>query len=214
MTVTWTAWATFAVVLATLVLAIFTYKAAAASKKAAEATETAAQASRDVADATIALARQAREDRELAWRPHLGIAEIGRGPSPEPDSVGVLVTNVGNGPALDCTFWAYRGDMTEGVYRWEKADSFLLGSGQARKLDQVVLRALPEDVPFPEGIFDPPDGGLHRSKLVYVITCTDLLGNGWRFVQGHPPEMVRGDDPSPPLWRRFLSPGSRTNGRQ
>ena len=97
--------------------------------------------------------------------------------------------------------------MTEGVYRWGKRHGFFLGSGEDRKLEQVVLRALPEDVPFPDGMFDPPGGGAHHSHYVYVATCTDLLGNHWRFVKGHPPEMVRADEPSPPLWKRFLSPG-------
>ena len=47
--------------------------AAKAGQLAAEATQQAAQASRDEADATIQLAKEAQKDRELAWRPHLGV---------------------------------------------------------------------------------------------------------------------------------------------
>ena len=64
----------------TLVLALFTWEAARAGQLAAkagqlaaEATQQAAQASRDEADATIQLAKEAQKDRELAWRPHLGV---------------------------------------------------------------------------------------------------------------------------------------------
>jgi hypothetical protein len=117
----------------TLVLALFTWRAARASQQAAkagqlaaEATQQAAQASRDEADATIQLAREAREDRELAWRLH------------------------------------------------------------------------------PEGMFDPPGNRRHRSKCVCLATCTDVLANHWRFVDGHPAEIVRPDDPDPPPWMRWV----------
>ena len=63
----WNDWATFAVAVTTLVLAFFTRRAVSEAAEATTAGKEAAQAGRDEADATIALARQAREDRELAW---------------------------------------------------------------------------------------------------------------------------------------------------
>ena len=69
-----------AVAAGTLVLALFTWPAATAGRKAAtaaelaaEATQRAADASSDGANATKRLANEARVDRKLAWRPHLGL---------------------------------------------------------------------------------------------------------------------------------------------
>jgi len=93
----------------TLVLAMFTWKAASAAQQAAkagqlaaEATQQAAQASRDEADATIQLAKEARKDRELAWRPHLGFDATIPNKTGALDAPSLLVqislSNVGNGP--------------------------------------------------------------------------------------------------------------------
>ena len=201
---TWNDGATFAVAAATLVLAFFTWRAARAAVEASKAANDAAQAGRDEADATTDLARQAREDRELAWRPHLGIEVPTYSNGPGQDLVTAVITNVGNGPAIDCAFWTYRGEMEAAVYRWGQSSGFQLAASQTKPLDPVPRDPAGVAPVFPEGLFDPPEGGSHGSHVVYVVTCTDLLGNTWRFVQGHRPEMVRADDPSPPRWMKYL----------
>ena len=187
----------------TLILAIFTWRAAAASRRAAEATDQAAGAAKVEAEATVRLAKQAREDRELAWRPHIAIEVPDHRQGPEQDAVTATITNVGNGPAIDCTFWAYRGDTH--TQRWGWQGGIALRSSQSRLIENMLLGPPGTAPRFPEGIFDPPTASVHRSPKVYVVTCTDLLGNTWHFVQGHRPEWVRPDDP-PPGWATFLSP--------
>jgi len=92
----------------TSVLALFTWMAARAGQVAAkagqlaaEATREAALASRDEATATIQLAMEAQKDRELAWRPHLGLAMTHTTPAgptnPPLLSAQFELSNVGSG---------------------------------------------------------------------------------------------------------------------
>ena len=197
----------------TLVLALFTWKAARAGQQAAkagqlaaEATQQAAQASRDEAGATIQLAKEARTDRELAWRPHLGFAITiqNNAGSLDPPSrqVQISLSNVGNGPALSTTVWIYHYDTD--WYGWGKREDLLVASKQTLPPMGVPLEFPgPEPAGFPEGMFDPLANRPHPSKWVFVATCTDVLGNHWRFVDGHPAEIVRPDDPDPPPWTRW-----------
>ncbi len=198
----------------TLVLALFTSKApragrqaAKAGQLAAEATQQAAQASRDEADATIALAKEAQKDRELPWRPHLGFAVIipekAQPPDPPPRLVQISLSNVGNGPALSTTIWIYHYDVD--WHGWGKQENLLVASKQTLPPMGVSLKYPgPEPAGFPLGMFDPSDNRPHPSKWVFVATCIDVLGNHWRFVDGHLAEIVRPDDPEPPPWIRWL----------
>jgi len=157
----------------TIVLAFFTQRAAAARRNAAGATKKAAEAARDEADATVKLAQEAREDRELAWRPHLGVL-LGK-PAAGPDFVSIetTVTNVGNGPALDCRIWLYSAD------RWAWRDLEPLASRKRLPLPEPFwLRHQGGPLPVPEGMFDSPqDDQRHRDPQVIVATRTDVLGN-------------------------------------
>jgi len=198
----------------TLVLALFTWKAARAGQQAAkagqlaaEATQQAAQASRDEANATIQLAKEARKDRELTWRPHLGFAVTIPNPAGPPDPphrlAQISLSNVGNGPALSTTIWIYHYDTD--WQGWGKQEDLLVASKQTLAPMGVPLKFPgPEPAGFPEGMFDPPENRPHHSKWVFVATCTDVLANLWRFVDGHPAEIVRPDDPNPPPWTRWL----------
>lgn len=202
-----------AVAAGTLVLALFTWRAATAGRKAAraaelaaDATQRAAEASRDGANATKRLADEARVDRELAWRPHLGLAVATPGEVPcsgAPVSVQVTLDNVGNGPALSAAVWIYHYDRDGSG--WGQFDGLLVSSNQTLPPLGIQLAFPGQDPPtFPQGMFDPPDGRPHRSKWVCVATCTDVLGNWWRFVDGHPAERVRPDEPDPPTWIQWV----------
>jgi len=192
--------ANLAVAGGTIILAFFTWRAAEASRSAAEATGRAAEAAQIEAEATVQLAQEAREDRELAWRPHLGVLMGQPSAAPDFDSIDVTVTNVGNGPALDCRVWLYA------TNRWTWRDVEPLATQQQLPLPEPIwvphFGGLP---PFPQGMFDPPPGGRpHHGSWVLVATCTDVLGNRWRFMNGQQPERIHSNDPHPPPWLQWL----------
>ena len=190
----WTDAATLAVALATLVLAWFTRSAARASAKASQASKRAARAAKREADATVQLAREAAEDRQLAWRPHIDIQIPTSASGPDENSATLSLTNVGNGPALDCAIWAYWGAYK----RWGVVRGLVLPAH-----GQVKARVRSGSEPghaFPVGMLDLPDGSAHPSSEVYVAVCRDVLGNRWRFVAGQQPEEVRVNAETEPPW--------------
>jgi hypothetical protein len=63
---------------------MFTWRLAAASRRAAEATDQTAEAAQVEAEATVRLAGQHREDRELAWRPPIAIEGLSIRPDLRP----------------------------------------------------------------------------------------------------------------------------------
>ena len=114
----------------------------------------------------------------------------------------ISLSNVGNCPALSTTVWIYHYDTDSNG--WGKQEDLLVPSKQTLPPMGIPLKSPgPEPTGFPEGIFNPPAGRPHPSVWVFVATCTDVLGNHWRFVDGHPAEIVRPDDPNPPPWMQF-----------
>ncbi|MFC0080581.1 hypothetical protein ACFFRE_00210 [Aciditerrimonas ferrireducens] len=209
--------ANLAVAGGTIILAFFTWRAAAASRKAAQATEQAAssgreaaeasrqaaEAARDEADATVQLAQEAREDRELAWRPYLVVDVI------TTVSTGKLtykVRNIGRGPAIDVTIWAYH--PVQGTGTWGYAPACALAAGTSKQggfqADQTAR--------FPVDLFPKPTNPDRVPGLVVVATCTDIGDNRWRFVDGYRPDQVRPRDPNPPPWTAWVAePGGLDN---
>lgn len=183
-------WTTLAVAIATGVLAFFTWRAVAVSRDVA-------QASKDEAGATGQLAREATEDRALAWRPHLAIEAPRQFVSSEVVSATIELSNVGNGPAVDCTVWAYWSNHE----RWGVIRHLTLAARSSQTIG--IHSNTHPGLAFPEGIFDSMDGGDHEWPDVYVAACRDVLGNRWRFIRGFPPEMVNAGEREPPLWTRW-----------
>lgn len=192
--------ADLAVAVGTAILAFTTWRATTASQIATRAAEQTARAAQAEADATMQLAQEARKDRELAWRPHLDISMSQTAALPDCDSIDVAVTNVGNGPALDCRIWLYA------TNRWAWRDVKPLAAQQRLQLlEPIRISHQGGPHPFPEGMFDPPpDGRPHHGPWVTVVTCTDVLGNRWRFMNGQQPERIWLDHPRPPLWIQWL----------
>lgn len=112
----------------TLILAIFTWRATEASRSAAEATGPAAEAAQIEADATVQLAQEAREDRELAWRPYLVVDPI---TTTSDAKVTYKVQNIGRGPATDVIIWAYR--YLHGPGTWGRVPVGALAAGASKE---------------------------------------------------------------------------------
>lgn len=179
----------------TLVLAgVTAWLAKRTHEMAAEAKEQASAALRE-AEATERLAIEASTDRQLAWRPNVGIEAGTTVSSSKQNTATVTLTNVGNGPALDCTIWSYRGD----TQLWGYFDNFLLGPHESRTVGVQLSQTVPNRS-FPLGMFDPPPGFHHKSQWIYVVTCRDVLDNRWRFMAGFPPDVVQPGQVSPPGW--------------
>ena len=190
----WTDGATFAVAFATLVLAWFTRSAAQASAHAAQASRQAAMAAEREANATVQLAKEAVEDRQLAWRPHIDIEHPTGRSGPDGNSATLVLRNVGNGPALDCAIWAYWG----GHGLWGVVRHLTLQAHGQRHT--TVYSGTEPGHAFPVGMFDLPDGANHSTPDVYVAVCRDVLGNRWRFMPGQPPEVVPVNEAQAPPW--------------
>jgi len=195
--------ANLAVAGGTIILAFFTWRAAEASRSAAEATGRAAEAARDEADATVQLAQEAREDRELAWRPYLVVDPI---TTPSDTKVTYKVQNIGRGPATDVIIWAYR--YLHGSGTWGRVPVGALAAGASEE------GGFPADQTghSPDGMFPSPGTPDHIRGLVVAATCTDIVGNRWRFVDGNRPDQVRPQDPNPPRWTAWVAePGVLDN---
>lgn len=188
----------------TLILAIFTWRAAEASRSAAEATGRAAEAAQIEAEATVQLAQEAREDRELAWRPYLVVDVI---TTVSDGKLTCEVRNIGRGPATDVIVWAYR--PVHGPGTWGRTPARALGAGGTSK--ELGFQA-DQTARFPEDLFPTPTNPDRAPGLVVVATCTDIVGNRWRFVDGYRPDQVRPRDPNPPRWTAWVTePGVLDN---
>jgi hypothetical protein len=184
--ISWAAWASFIAAGATLVLAFLTWRAVRAAYAAVAA-------ERDGVVATNRLADEARLDRELAWRPYLTMETRAEHVQGDSWSYRIGVKNVGSGPALQTSVFQLRGE------RWGKSGPFSFAPS-----DAGAFNVLPEppSTPVPAGVFDEP--GENRSANVRVAVCKDMLGNMWRFVDGHEPDMVPRGAPTQALtWARL-----------
>jgi hypothetical protein len=85
-----TDWPSYAVAGATLVLAIFTAFMAGYTKRAAKAAS-------DEAEATVKLVENAKQDRELTWRPWITVEDLNE-PSNHAAAKIITVRNMGSVP--------------------------------------------------------------------------------------------------------------------
>ena len=131
------AWATAGAAIATAIMAFLTRSVAKSTRE--EATE------------TRRLAQQSQDDRELAWRPILGvrwemetenISGLGL-----PHGGHWLTTNVGSGPAINCRF-VERFIDTEPPRGWSISPAVNVAArGESR------LGVIDPDLPIPEILF-------------------------------------------------------------
>ena len=179
-----------------------TDEVASATHDLAEQTASVAVHSLAEAEATVALSTESQRDRELAWRP---ILRVEMGSNERNETNGTLdngrwwqmlrITNLGNGPALDC-FWLKKRDN-----KWAIVEGFDLDA------DGVYLSRIESNDGagnFPIGIIDPPPTEQGRGGQGEAVMCEDVLGTRWRFLPGFPPERYRPGTPNPPEWARSV----------
>jgi hypothetical protein len=170
--------ASIAVASATFLLAIFTLITALAAKKEANATKD--------------LAEEAREDRELAWRPCLDFGPTIQASVNGADQYTFTVTNLGGRPAIACVCIVHQGGLQG------SPPTFSLRRDEPTELKAQVSTHVGPD--FPLEVFDPPNGR-PPEPLSIVVLGKDVLGNRWRFLRGFPPDgPIRKNDPNPPRW--------------
>ncbi|HVC42678.1 MAG TPA: hypothetical protein VND54_11935 [Candidatus Saccharimonadales bacterium] len=201
-------WITGILALVTAVMAVATVvlgiKTAASVKVAKEAVLVA----KEEADATLALVRGAREDRELAARPIVySLSDTVRDVTPELKATPVIVVrNIGNGPAIRTR-----------VIRWHAGRwRYTAGWGEAIAAAETFPQQ-PEPEPTPHGgvsdpLYWPLAGHREADEMPGIPTrrglkddlwayCLDQLGNALRFNlrTGDPPEISR-HDATPEEW--------------
>lgn len=199
--------AQIAAALATVYLALKTRKLAEDTKKLAEDTKEEAVASKALAD-------EAKIDRELSWRPQLGLLTL-RTPTPtptEPDrqtlrSVMAIgsIRNAGGGPAIDCHV-VLRNPTN--VSEW----SILAFGDLAPGSETVEAQALTELNHNPPHLFSGLSGSTPDPMPDVLLFCSDVLGRRWRFpVRVYPKSGSNEIDP-PELWKRFPTDHSPPGG--
>ncbi len=167
---------------ATLSLAGVTALMAKRTHEVAEKTEGLVEVSVRHAEATEQLAEAARTDRELAWRPQLGIISTER----RGDGFSCTIRNTGPGPASQVM--CLRREM-ENIGNWWMIpfNNMVAGedqtSGAGKWSDGGSLYS-PFDVP---GDFGP------QEAVTMVVLCSDVLGRRfrWAYAESVAPDQRR-----------------------
>ena len=189
----WSDWASFVMAAATMVLAIFTWISASASRKAADAATKEASATSD-------LAQQAREDRELVWGAILNIQVTCVGNSGK-GWAELVITNYGNGPALECTLWGCFSD--QGLWGTKKNLVIAARDNSSQKLE--LDRTKEGGDHFPDEVFAFHAGkGIDRVGNIFVATYKDALGNYYRVAEGELPEKASTKDRPSRGWTDYV----------
>lgn len=186
--------AQFGAALGTVALALVTVRMANETREVAEAT-------RIESAATVSLAEEARNDRELAWRPQMSLVGLDADSFGQKDRMRVQVKNAGGGPAIKCrvairrhpSWWLIPlGDLQ--VNSPAEADGFPLPGARPDTVFEYVFQGA---------------GGLSVTLTPeLVILCSDVLGRQFRFPVEHPfedmptwnhlrPEISAGEVPKP-----------------
>jgi hypothetical protein len=154
--------------LATVALALVTVSMANETREVAKA-------ARDETAATISLAQEARNDRELAWRPQMSLVDIrlGDGVPPSP-LIEVRVKNAGGGPAIKCKV------AIRQPGRW-----WLIAVGDLQVNSEASGIGSPQSGARPDEVFTYVSQGAGGLSVPLtpelVILCSDVLGRQLRF---------------------------------
>jgi hypothetical protein len=180
-TVNVTDWPSYAVAGATLVLAIFTAVMAYYAKREAEA--------------TVKLVENAKQDRELTWRPWITV-EVVRDPSSGGEPKSITVRNMGVGPALRCLYLT-RQPRNE----WRQLSRFDVPARE--KLESIQVDNTEKPMNAGRLRLDPPEDG--RESLEHAVICSDIFGNRYRFrLTARPPDIWLRDTEPIPNWAQDL----------
>jgi len=184
--VSWSDWASFAMAVATMALAVLTWVSASASRKAADAAAIEAAA-------TSTLAKQAREDRELAWRAILNIRHLSSTVTLDKGWADLIIVNHGNGPAFECTIQGYFSAQN----LWGVKKNLVIAAHESSDLKLELDRTREGDDAFPDQAFTfPGQENMERVGNVFVATYKDALGNLYRVAEGGSPEWLSVEDRS------------------
>jgi len=184
--VSWSDWASFAMAVATMALAVLTWLSASASRKAADAAAIEAAA-------TIDLARQASEDRQLAWRAILNIRSTSSTVTPDKGYADLIIVNHGNGPAFECTIQGYFSNQD----LWGVKKNLVIAAHESSDLKLELDRTREGDDAFPDEVFTfSGQEGVERVGNVFVVTYKDALGNLYRVAEGGSPKRLTVEDRS------------------
>ena len=171
---------------ATMALAVLTWISSSASRKAADAAAIEAAA-------TSTLAKQAREDRELAWRAILDIRSTSSTVTPDKGYADLIIVNHGNGPAFECTIQGYFSNQD----LWGVKKNLVIAAHESSDLKLELDRTREGDDAFPDEVFTfPGQEGVERIGNVFVATYKDALGNLYRVAEGASPKWLSVEDRS------------------
>lgn len=171
-------------------LAFATFRLGAATRRSVAEAAEAVEAAQAEAEATAALVRETRRDRELEVQPLLILGDIqGTQPLGEPPvSVPTLqVRNIGRGPALTTRVVQRRGESvfwSEGFFVVPAGGSFP-APAPSNPNALLALGGRREAASVEPALVGPGD------KDCVVVYCRDQLGNALRFraETGLPPEI-------------------------
>jgi len=196
------AWLTGVVAGGTVLLALATFVLALQTRTSVTEAGKVANAAKEEADATLALVREARRDRDLAVQPVLVLGkEQAGGAGFRP---GVQLRNIGRGPAIRTRVFLWAG----GDVLWNPGPGFHVASGEAYPPPTVsiAIPCLPlDEQQSADSVTDIP-GSEHPMADLLAI-CLDQLGNALMFNlrTGNPPVLSRPSDPDRPTWATAAS---------
>lgn len=157
------------------------------------------------AEASTVMAREMKQERELAARPYLTV-EILHPPFIDD----LMVHNVGRGPALDCV-WTHVGKAEP---NWRRSKVFNVAPGTGRQLrPNVDLTVTQPGHEIPLALWDYGQlnqDGQHQVVNVHALFCQDETGAKlYRFIDGRVGyDVWQRGDPEPPwvtkLMQEFL----------
>lgn len=201
----------------TIIIAFATWRDVAPGRRAGDATERsaisvhgAAEASRyaaaaapDDVDSSAQLAREPRQDRDLALQPHLMPDVI------TPVSTATLtyaVRNIGPGRTSNVLGWAYHRVNEPGT--WAQATTCTLGAAASTQRPSTTDKG---DC-FPASMFPAsPNPDLVSTGFV-VAACSTIAGNRWQILDGYGSDQVHLRDSDPTPWAaRMTKPGPPSN---
>ena len=173
-----------------------------------------AQATASESAATVSLAQEARNDRELAWRPQLSLVDLHAEGEPGFLIFRVRVKNAGGGPAIKCK-----------VAIRQPGSWWLVAVADLQVNSEGSGDGTPQPGARPDEVFKyvfQGAGGLSVPLWPeLVILCSDVLGRQFRFPVEHPfedignwnhlrPEVSVGEVPKP-AWATEPAPVSYTH---